>query len=266
MRRLAVLASMAIAMLAIHVARAATRVELIETWPAGDSVTLGRNQTFYLHLHYTSDVPVHIWTRPYFQGKPANAGSNPSRVLPAGSGETLGWFFLFDPGTQVDEVQVSAGDGSYNRTPVVATFPVVVTTSNEPVDDTPQPAWLTNLTATNQAMERADRERAANTPVSGSDLAFMQGFMLTMLVLGLLCFGWPAWGMWRWRDGWRIAAALPALVMGFVVLRIVVDGLRDPTSHNLWPFEIIMWGVLGCGWMLALTLARKLLAARDPHP
>lgn len=43
-------------------------------------------------------------------------------------------------------------------------------------------------------------------------------------------------GLWRWRGGWRIAAA-PAMVMSFVVLRIVVDTARDPTSRNLWPFE-----------------------------
>ncbi|MDE2466474.1 MAG: hypothetical protein KGO02_22595 [Alphaproteobacteria bacterium] len=40
-----------------------------------------------------SDQPVHIWARPYFQGKPTKAGSNPSRVYPAGNGEALGWFF-----------------------------------------------------------------------------------------------------------------------------------------------------------------------------
>ncbi|MBS0382025.1 MAG: hypothetical protein JSR56_06305 [Proteobacteria bacterium] len=262
MRRLAVLACMAIAMLGLD-ARAAARVELIGTWPAGGSVTLGRNQTFYLHLHYTSDVPVNIWARPYFQGKPANAGSNPSRVYPAGSGEALGWFFLFDPGAQVDEVRISAGDGSYNRTPVVATFPVSVAAGDEPAEDTPQPEWLASLTAIDQAVQRADREKAANAPVSRGDLAFMRGFMLTMLALGLLTFAWPAWGLWRWRSGWRIAAAVPAIVMGFVVLRIIIDGMRDPTSHNLWPFEIIMWGVMGCGWMLVLTLARSLVGSKQ---
>ncbi|ODU92852.1 MAG: hypothetical protein BGP23_13345 [Lysobacterales bacterium 66-474] len=261
MRVLAMLVCMAAAMLAFHPARAQTQVQVTDTWPAGDTVTLGQNQSFYLHLHYTSEQPVHIWARPYFQGKPAKAGSNPSRVYPAGSGEALGWFFLFDPGTQVDEVRISAGDGSYNRTPVVATYPVSITGGDEPVQDTPQPAWLAALRAADKAAQDADYHRTMNTPPSAGEIALFNGFMLAMVAFGLLSFAWPAWGLWRWRDGWRIAAALPILVMGFVVLRIVVDTARDPTSHNLWPFEIVMWGVLGCGWMMALALARKLAGA-----
>jgi hypothetical protein len=31
-------------------------------------------------------------------------------------------------------------------------------------------------------------------------------------------------------------------MMAFVIGRIVVDTALDPTSHNLWPFEILMWG------------------------
>lgn len=55
-------------------------------------------------------------------------------------------------------------------------------------------------------------------------------------VLGLIGLGWPHRGLWRWRGGWRIAAA-PAMCMPFVVLRIVVDTARDPTPRNPWPFE-----------------------------
>jgi hypothetical protein len=73
---------------------------------------------------------------------------------------------------------------------------------------------------------------------------------------------WPIWGWWRWRGGWRIAAAVPAVVMAFVVLRIVMGTAIDPTSHNLWPFEIVMWGGLSCLAMLLLGIAHKLFAAK----
>ncbi len=43
----------------------------------------------------------------------------------------------------------------------------------------------------------------------------------------------------RWKGGWRIGATLPLLAVLFVVARIVFDTRRDPTSHNLWPFEIL---------------------------
>jgi hypothetical protein len=87
----------------------------------------------------------------------------------------------------------------------------------------------------------------------------MSGFMLTMLALLVGSLALPAWGLWRWRGGWRAAAAVPMAVMAFVVLRIVVDTARDPTSHNLWPFEILMWGGSCVALMLALKFARRVL-------
>lgn len=261
MRILAIVACALAAWLASASAHAQTRVELLGTWPTGDAVTLHNGQNFYLHLRYTSDQPVHIWVQPYFEGKPVHAGTNTSRTYPAGTGEALGWFFLFDAGAQVDSVQIKAGDGSTARTPVVATFPVSVGFDDEVTETPAQPQWLSSLRAADDAASRADYEQAMNKPTSAGDIALFNGFMLTMSTLGLACFLWPAWGLWRWRDGWRVAALVPLLVMGFVVLRIIVDGMRDPTSHNLWPFEIVMWGLAGCGWMLLLTLARLVTGA-----
>lgn len=262
MRFRAMLACMAAAMLAIQPAHAETHVELLGTWPAGDTVTLHRNQNFYMHFGYRSDQPVQIWVQPYFEGKQVNAGSNPSRTYLAGSGEALGWFFLSDPGTQVDEVKVTAGDGSYDRTPVVATFPVAVTGDDAPAESAAQPAWLTSLSAADQAARRADYEKAVSTPPSAGDVALFSGFMLAMFTLGLIGFAGPAWGLWRWRGGWRVAALLPAAIMAFVVLRLFIDTARDPTSHNLWPFEILMWGGFSCLWMLVVVLVRKLSGAQ----
>ncbi len=38
-----------------------------------------------------------------------------------------------------------------------------------------------------------------------------------------------------------IGATIPACVMA----RVVVDTATDPTSHNLWPFEIVLAGLVG---------------------
>jgi hypothetical protein len=65
--------------------------------------------------------------------------------------------------------------------------------------------------------------------------------------------------VWKWRGGWRVAAAIPAGVVLFVVLRIVVDTARDPTSHNLWPFEILMVGGGALVTIGALKLARRMM-------
>jgi hypothetical protein len=50
--------------------------------------------------------------------------------------------------------------------------------------------------------------------------------------------------------------------MAFVILRIVVDGLRDPTSHNLFPFEILIWGSFSTGVMALLYLAHKFVGGK----
>ncbi len=55
---------------------------------------------------------------------------------------------------------------------------------------------------------------------------------------------------------------MPAGAIVFVALRIVFDTTRDATSHNLWPFEIIMFGG---GALLAigvLGLARRIAGVR----
>jgi hypothetical protein len=38
-----------------------------------------------------------------------------------------------------------------------------------------------------------------------------------------------------------IGSAVPAVVMA----RVVVDGLRDSTSHNLWPLEVVIATFVG---------------------
>ncbi|MGH8738009.1 MAG: hypothetical protein ACREU5_04270 [Burkholderiales bacterium] len=242
-------------------AGAATTVQVVSTDPPGDAVILGSNQNFYLHLHYESDRPVQIWTHPYFQGKAVNAGSNTSRVYPAGRGEALGWFFLFKPGSQVDEIRIAAGDGSSAGTPVVSTVPVQITGDDQPAAEQGKPDWVIRLSALDAAAQKADYERRMNAPVSYGDKVLFSGFMLGMLALGVLGFAAPAWGLWRWRGGWRIAAAVPAALMGFVVLRLVIGVSVDPTSHNLWPFEILMSGALSVLIVIAVAVARKVTGA-----
>lgn len=244
-------------------ARAAATVAVLATDPPGGEVTLGRDQHFFLHLRYQSDQPVQIWAHPYFQGGPARAGSNPSRVYPAGSGEALAWFFLFDPDARVDEVRISAGDGSVRRTPVVAVYPVRVSGGPGPAASGDAPEWVARLNALDAAARQGTTRQGTHTPMSGSDVSMLNGFMLGMLAIGVLGLAGPAWGLWRWRGGWRVAAAVPAALMVFVVLRIVLDTARDPTSHNLWPFEIIMAGALSAAAMLALRAARKYTGANS---
>ena len=56
-----------------------------------------------------------------------------------------------------------------------------------------------------------------------------------------------------------VGAAVPCVAMA----RVLVDIARDPTSHNLWPIEVVMMAALGFGLAfvagsLGLALRRML--------
>jgi hypothetical protein len=241
-------------------AQAGTAVRILETWPAGEKVVLGRNQNFYLRLAYDTDKPAGIWVAPYFQGRRVNAGSNPSQTY-SGSGETFGWFFFVRPGDAVDEIRITAGDGSLENTPVVATWHGQMVGGSQSADAEAPPAWVADMRGRAKAAQDKAYQERMSKPVGVGEVALFNGFMLAMLALGLSGFAAPAWGLWCWRGGWRLAAALPAAMITFVVLRIVFDTARDPTSHNLWPFEIVQAGLISVAAMAVLGVVHRLSGA-----
>src|SRR5690606_12281669 len=240
---------------------AGTEVRIVDTWPAADDGYLPRNQSFYVRIAYRSDTPVGIWLHPMYQGQPARAGSNPSARY-VGEGETLGWFFLMQPGDRVDEIRVVVGNGSgLGRGDVVAaSLPVNLTGSSTPAEATP-PEWVTRLKAAADAAAAEARRQAAQQPMSATETGLAIGVVTLGLLLCLASVLFPFWGLWRWRGPWRLAAAVPALVMTLVVLNILVGVMIDPTSHNLWPFEVAMWGAGCTAVMLVLFLLRWITGA-----
>ncbi|OQW43111.1 MAG: hypothetical protein A4S08_10470 [Proteobacteria bacterium SG_bin4] len=65
---------------------------------------------------------------------------------------------------------------------------------------------------------------------------------------------------------WQIIKVITASVPAAVFARVVWDGFKDPSSHNLWPFEIAV--VLPVGFACAFTgaLAGSLIAAMTGAP
>jgi hypothetical protein len=238
---------------------AATTVQVLDTFPAGHDITLGRNQNFNLRLAYSTDTPAGIWIAPYFQGKLARAGTSPSAML-SGSGETLAWFFLMQPGDEVDEIRIRAGNGGTTTTPVVTTYPLHLVGGTGLASKVDPPPWVTELgERARAAQQEAIRDRNAQPETVGG-MALVSGFMLAALGLGVVGFGAPVWMFRRWSGAWRLSAAIPAGLMAFVVLRILVGVAHDATSHNLWPFEIVIAGALSAGLCLVLAIAHRFLA------
>ena len=69
----------------------------------------------------------------------------------------------------------------------------------------------------------------------------MTPFMFSVLVFALLFVAVVLRTILRWRGVWRWVASLPLAVLALAVLNIMLN----PSSHNLLPFEIIIWVVLG---------------------
>jgi hypothetical protein len=63
----------------------------------------------------------------------------------------------------------------------------------------------------------------------------------------------------RWAGAWRLAAALPAISWSVWLAGFARDVAADPSSHNLFPFEILIGVALAGFYLGCLALARRLL-------
>jgi hypothetical protein len=235
---------------------AATTVQVLETYPAGESVSLPSNRNFRMRLAYSTDTPVGIWIQPFFQGKRvAGTGTSPSMQY-AGEGEAMAWFFFMKPGGEVDEIRITAGDGRTN--PVVATYSVHVIGTSPSADAETPPAWVTEASARAAAAQKEAMDASMRAPIGIVTRLLIFAVGLAMLGLGLAGLALPLWLCWRWRGGWRFAAAMPVALMAFAVLRFEIEVTRDPTSHNLWPLELLLFALVSLSASAALLMARKL--------
>jgi hypothetical protein len=254
------LALVAIAVVSLTVSaptRAAVSAQIAELH-RGPQATFGRDEQFWVRIEYTTDAPTRLWVRPYHGGKQIQQAMTHASRTYTGAGEALGWFSLIGEG-YVDEVRVLASGHSGEQE--VARLPVQLRWTTGAARNDARPQWVDRLLAVDRAAQAEEARRRASEPASRGEVALFSGFMLLVVALMIAGLVVPAWCAWKWSGGWRIAAAIPAGVMLFVVLRIVVDAVRDPTSHNLWPFEILQVGVVGLLVTGALKIARRLAGA-----
>lgn len=242
-------------------AHAASSARVVETHPSAPS-RLGNGESFWVRIEYASDEPVSLWARPYRNGVAIKQIRSNASLSYTGSGEALGWFSLNDPG-EVDEVRIIAGGGNPFREWELSRHAVDLRWTDEPASGEAKPEWVEVLRAAETARYQEDAQRRAAEPVPAGEWTLFSGFMLAVVALLIAGIAVPIRTLWRWRGGWRVAAAVPVAVMGFVILRILIDTARDPTSHNLWPFEILMFGTVTLACIGVLKLARKFMHVRD---
>lgn len=64
----------------------------------------------------------------------------------------------------------------------------------------------------------------------------------------------------RWDGTFRMAASLPVLAWTLWGLVFAIDVTRDPTSHNLFPFEIPIGAILASGYLCVLAIFRRIMS------
>ena len=87
----------------------------------------------------------------------------------------------------------------------------------------------------------------------------MDPFMFAVLLIVLAFVTVVLRTMVRWNGVWRWVASLPLVVLGLAVLNIVLN----PASHNLLPFELIMWVLLGF-FVLGIVAAVRSWVLKKP--
>ena len=256
MRRIAMLSWLWVALGASASALADVHVNVSATDP-GSAAVIGRDEPFYVHVQFTADEPVSIWVRPFREGKPVQHAKSNASTRHSGTGDALGWFSL-DDASEVDDVRIVLGVGKPFREWFGATYPVNITGTGRVAATRERATWVGELSHAEDVAQRQAYAQRMNEPVTKSESVLMSGFMLAILALLVGGIAVPAWAVWKWRGGWRMAAVVPVALMGFVVLRILVGTSIDPTSHNLWPFEILMWGLISLLLLGGIAFVRRL--------
>lgn len=65
---------------------------------------------------------------------------------------------------------------------------------------------------------------------------------------------------------WKVVRTMTASVAAAVLLRVAVETAQDPTSHNLWPFELVIALALGLACAVPGAFAGHLLARLKGRP
>jgi hypothetical protein len=183
-------------------AQAEVRVSVAETDPPGAAVTLGRDETFWVRVAYTTDEPVQIWVRPYLAGKEVvlpGTFSNPS-IWHTGSGHALGWF-SFRQAAQADELRIQIGRPRSAQMLEAARYPVRLSATGQPAAARTPAAWVAELRSETSAKARLEQERLASEPASATDTALAYGLMLLISGVVLAVPALLLWALWRWRRG-----------------------------------------------------------------
>ena len=231
-------------------ARAEVRVQVIETDPPSHA-TLGHWEEFHLRIAYDTDVPVRIRAYPYMSGKPVPGMTSGSLRHGPGKGEALYWIAYTKPAS-VDRIIVRAEDDKTQKPFAQTEIAVNLTWTGQKVTVRhPKPDWVLRLQAESERIIREEARAYSNRPIPWWEtLLFMAaGWSIPIYIIVQIVV------LWRWRGGWRIAAAVPAVPMLGVLLHAIFAFFA---GSNLFPLFLLFFCLPALIYLLILVVLRRL--------
>jgi hypothetical protein len=210
---------------------AEVRVRVIETDPASPA-TLGHWEQFYLRIAYEADQPIRVRAEAYSGGKAVPSTNSGSPRYDTGAGEAMFWIAYTTP-ARVDRIVVSAEDEKTHKPVAQAEMAVNLTwTGQKMAARRPKPEWVVSLQAERDRRHKEEMREYANRPRPWWEpvlfMAAMWSIPLYFIVQIVLLL--------RWRGGWRIAAAIPAVPM-LLVLGHAIFALF--AGSNIFPIVLV---------------------------
>jgi hypothetical protein len=239
-------------------ARSETRVQVVETDPAGPA-TLDNWQHFSLRINYRSDQPIRVRCEPYFEGQRVPSMNGGSPLYDAGDGNAFFWFSYTDA-RRVDSVVVT-GETSSGKVVAKTSIPVDLTWSGQ-ASSTPQvkAGWVQSMEA-----ERARQMQAATDAYYNSAQGLLLGALGSLIIAAVPAyFVLQVVTLRRLRGGWRRAAAIPLVPMAAVLVYTV---FAFAAGSNLFPLVLIFTSVPGAIYLFViLFLGSRVTSSATPSP
>jgi len=222
---------------------------------ARSGASLPRWGKVYLDIAYSADRPVRFQASAFKDGQQASKGQamNGAVVHPAGQGHALVWVGFFEP-AEIDAIRITAYDEEFKPLTALGE-PFRVRWSGEKADAAAEPpAWVASLS--DEESRLADEYARAHPAPPDPYGEIVVTLMALSAPIYLLV---QAFGAFRFRGGWRMAALAPLIVMG-PVLAVTVLGLAS--GSNLWPLLLIFTAPVALLYFLCLFATRLAFAGR----
>ncbi len=237
-------------LLAPAIASAGNQVRLTETDPASPA-TLGYWEEFYLRIGYTSDRPIRVRAEAFCAGKRVTEITSGSLLYPAGTGEAFFWL-AYTRAQHVDTIQITATDDQMRATFAQTNVPVDLTWTGVRSAATRVKAdWVKHALA-----DQGHREKAAFAAHMKQPVPLMASLIFLLVVWSI-----PAYFvlqivlLWRLRDGWRRAVALPVIPM-LAAVAYTIYAYKD--GSNLFPLVLIFTAPIALIYLLIVLTVRRL--------